>query len=151
MTGPFDKSSHFGSGQSLIVPPGTMCDKADGNVAIHRIASGGDAENPEYSDLCDDCYKADREEAEPPSNEGECERCGMFFERRFQYRDVACGVNAPEEMICQGCLDKTAEESQRDLEELIFDDAEVGGDDESTETPTDDDDYRELDNIDVGE
>lgn len=149
MTGPFDKSSHYGMGQNLIVPPGTMCDKGDGNVAIHRIVNGGDAENPEFTDLCDDCYKADRAEAEPPSNEGECDRCGMFFERRVPYRDVSAEVNAPEEMICQGCLDKLAEESQRALDEIVFDDAEVGADDESAEAPTDDDDYQELDNVDV--
>ncbi len=90
------------AGTGHAIPEGTMCDEHPDRPATHRVQGETDSFGSELNDMCDECFKADREEAKLP-NIGPCDWCDAKDVHRVDARDYEEGMAGRVYQVCAPC------------------------------------------------
>lgn len=101
-------------------PENTMCDDHPDRLATTRVQGETDSFGSEMLDMCDECYRAYKEEEKTWDLSGTCEWCEKHKPRLRPQRDYDEGMYGRVYEVCDDCIKRVNEEARAELEDMGY-------------------------------
>jgi hypothetical protein len=101
-------------------PKGQMCDDHPDRPATFRCQGETDSFGSEMYDMCEECYRAYKEDMKTWDLSGTCEWCKAHKPRLSSKRDYEEGMYGRVYEVCDECIKRVNDEAEAELEAMGY-------------------------------
>lgn len=101
-------------------PESQTCDDHPDRPATIRVQGETDAFGSEMHDMCDECYRAYKEEMKTWDESGTCDWCHCHKPRVRPQRDFEEGMYGRVYQVCEECIKRVNDEARAELEDMGY-------------------------------
>ena len=101
-------------------PEKQMCDDHPNRLAVIRVQGETDSFGSEMYDMCEECYRAYKEDMKTWDLSGTCEWCKVHKPRLRPKRDYEEGMCGRVYQVCDECIKRVNDEAEAELEAMGY-------------------------------